>query len=103
MGLIEVITHKRCSKCAAVKDVCDFKRDDCTRDGYKASCRVCNCAADRARYLARTSAGIKRSRTKAPPEPPWPLPTHTLTDGLSCVRLLNWRGPVNLTQMRASL
>ena len=62
-------------------------------------------------YLADRSAGSvskfanilglvceSRAQASADPDAPWPLPTMGLVEQLDCLRLKNWRGPVNRGQ-----
>ena len=100
---MEVITHKRCTKCMTLKSVREFHCDGTAVDGYKTQCKACKCEKAKERDRARREAGIKRDRTPKKPEPLWPMPTHTLTEGLACVRMRAWRGPVNPGQMVATL
>lgn len=94
---------KRCSTCLEVMPLEKFSLDPTSKDGYKYSCRACTSERDRKRYLAKKAQGIVRSRKKAMPEPLWPLPAQSLLEGLECVRMRKWRGPVNHEPMRARL
>lgn len=98
-------TEKQCSKCLACKPLHGFGSAPGSRDGYDTVCRACRSKRDRERYQARKEQGIKRSRDPAAKQDDsmWPVPTHTLSDGLSCVRMRKWRGPVRSGPLRASL
>ena len=100
---MEVITHKRCTKCMTLKSVREFHCDGTAVDGYKTQCKACKCVKANARYRARKEAGIVRNRAPKKPEPLWPMPAHTLTEALDSLRLKKWRGPVNPGQMVATL
>ena len=102
--MIEVITAKRCTACNTVRPMHMFRIDLCTRDGYKSQCKYCLNARDRARHKRHAEAGKFRSRApRVVREPLWPLPTQTLAEGLECVRMRKWRGPVESAPLRASL
>ena len=102
--MIEVITAKRCNGCATVRPLHMFRIDQCTRDGYKSQCKYCLNERDRARHKRHAEAGKFRSRApRVVREPLWPLPTHTLAEGLECVRLRKWRYPVEPGQLGARL
>jgi hypothetical protein len=97
---MEVITIKRCGRCKDMLPISAFATDNAARDGFKYACRECLGKQAKERY-ERLKAQGKQTRNiiaKRPrnTEPLWPLPTHTLTEGLDCVRLRNWRGPVTL-------
>ena len=94
---------KQCNTCLEVMPFDKFPLDPTCKDGHKYSCRTCTSERNRQRYLAKKAQGIVRSRKKAAHEPLWPLPTHSILEGLDCVRLRNWRGPVNHEPMRARL
>lgn len=92
---------KTCKTCGESKPLSMFyKREDGT---YRPNCRPCTCARDVQRYLARKEQGQTRSRNVGRVEPMWAIPTQTVTEGLDCVRLRKWRGPVNVGNLRASL
>lgn len=55
-------------------------------------------------YHARKARGVVRDRkAKKAVDPLWPLPTHTPSEGLSCMKLRKWRGPVQAGPLRAAL
>ncbi|MDQ3057260.1 MAG: hypothetical protein M3Q96_05895 [Pseudomonadota bacterium] len=89
-----IVGEKQCSKCHQCKPLTMFDTEMSSRTGYKSDCKACRGERERERYMERKAAGIIRSRIPAQPVPAWPLPTHTLADGLSCVKLRAWRGPV---------
>ena len=101
--MIEVIISKRGCTCGEVKALELFDRNEAAKDGRRESCKACRSARSKRQYAERKAAGIVRSRAPAKREPLWPLPTHTLTEGLDCVRLRNWRGPVSREPLRFSL
>lgn len=92
---------KTCKTCGECKPLTMFyQRED---GSYRPNCRVCQRTRNALRYMERLKEGHVRNRKKAAPEPLWTLPTHSIREGLDCVRLRKWRGPVNNEPMRARL
>jgi hypothetical protein len=98
------VTEKQCKQCRECKPVTEYHGQSAMRDGYQNICKACKNSRDRASYEARKARGIVRNRAPVVRrEPLWPLPTQTLTEGLECVRLRNWRGPVSREPLRCAL
>lgn len=97
-------TEKQCSKCMECKPISAFSYAPGSKDGRLTVCKVCRSNQNREWYQARKARGIERKREPVvKSEPLWPLPTHTLSEGLSCMQLRKWRGPVQAGPLRASL
>lgn len=96
-------TEKQCTKCMECKPLSAFGRDPRKKDGRITVCKACRSMQNREWYQSRKARGIERKREPVVKlEPLWTLPTHTLSDGLSCVHMRKWRGPVQAGTLRAS-
>lgn len=95
---------KTCKTCGVCKPLTEFYQRSDAACGYKLNCKRCESDRANARYRERKQTGWARSRNVGKSaEPLWPLPTHSISEGLDSVRLRKWRGPVNHEPMRCRL
>lgn len=117
-----IIGDKQCSKCGKCLPLFEFGFDSSCAGGIRHDCNPCRRDRAKAIYNANKAAGIPRKRNKEldrqrcrakkaniphkavrESKALWPIPTHTLTDSLSCLKLRAWRGPVSREPMVARL
>lgn len=97
------MSNKTCKTCGECKPLTMFYRRADAAGGYKPNCKRCESGKATARYRERRATGWVRNRDVRAVEPVWPLPTHSIREGLDSVRLRKWRGPVNHEPMRCRL
>lgn len=95
--------NKQCKTCGECKPLTMFYRRADAAGGCKPNCKRCESDKATARYRERTATGWVRARDVRAVEPEWPMPTHSIREGLDSVRLRKWRGPVSHELMRCRL
>lgn len=97
------VSEKQCARCLEVLPLTCFYADRARKDGYERNCKSCRAIHNAASYKARKERLARGEEVEREPESMWAIPTQTQADKRDCLQFREWRGPVNVGNLRACL
>lgn len=101
--IVPFVSEKQCARCLEVLPLTCFYSNRSKKDGYEHICKACRVLHNAATYRARKERFARGDGIEVEPEAMWAIPTQTQADKRDCLQFRDWRGPVIVGNLRASL